>query len=129
MSEIRRVSLIIAGAGVCSEGEPAILLLSQRGRWLLPAAIAGKEAQTARLALTLLQQLLGPCPGQRMWLLGVWGAVAVYLAVVPSPVLIQGGRWWVAREAVALLSEPEARLVQRARQWLADGGQHRRGIA
>jgi hypothetical protein len=123
---IQRMALIIASLG--EQEQPVILLLSQRGRWTLPSAICG-QCQTWRLALALLGQLIGPCPGQRVWLLGFWPPVAAYLALIPARAQVVGGRWWPAKEAAALVSASEAALIRRAAAWLADGGASRRGIA
>ena len=121
---VQRVDLI-----VLSQPEREILLLSHRGRWEIPSAICGQGAPTWRLALALLANLSGPCPGPRVWLLGFWPPVAAYLALIPGPVQVVGGRWWPGSEAAALVfSDQERWLISRALAWLADGA-HRRGIA
>ena len=124
---VQRVDLVL----VCSQGEERkVLLLSHRGRWEIPSAICGQGAPTWRLALALLANLIGPCPGQRVWLLGCWPPVAAYLACIPGPVQVVAGRWWPGAEAAALVtSDQESWLIRRALAWLADGGAHRRGIA
>ncbi|WP_376793618.1 hypothetical protein [Thermogemmatispora sp.] len=123
---MQRVDLIVASLG--EREQPVILLLSQRGRWTLPSALCGQGCQTWRLALALLANLIGPCPGQRVWLLGCWPPAAAYLALIPGPAQVVGGRWWPAKEAAALLTGQETWFIRRARQWLADGGASRRGI-
>jgi hypothetical protein len=126
---VHRIDLVVVSYGD-GTGSPLVLLLSQRGRWTLPSAICGQGCQTQRLALALLQQLVGSCPGQRIWLLGHWPPVAAYLALVPAPAgRGAGGHWWTAKEAVPLVCQQEASLIRRAVQWLADGGASRRGIA
>ncbi|MBX5459409.1 MAG: hypothetical protein IRZ31_21165 [Thermogemmatispora sp.] len=130
MSQISRVALLIFRG---DPQQPNIWLLrDRRGAWLLPAAVCAAGAHTGKLALALLQSLAGSCPGQRLWLLGLWPPVAAYLALLPDGAggeSSAGGRWWPAKEAAALVSASEAALIRRAATWLADGGASRRGIA
>jgi hypothetical protein len=129
MSQISRVALLIFRG---DPQQPNIWLLrDHRGAWLLPAAVCAAGAHTGKLALALLQSLAGSCPGQRLWLLGLWPPVAAYLALLPDGrgESSAGGRWWPAKEAAALVSASEAALIRRAATWLADGGASRRGIA
>ncbi|WP_151729112.1 hypothetical protein [Thermogemmatispora aurantia] len=123
MSQISRVALLIFRG---DPQQPNIWLLrDRRGAWLLPAAVCAAGAHTGKLALALLQSLAGSCPGQRLWLLGLWPPVAAYLALIPAPAQVVGGRWWPAKEAAALTSQQEAWLIRRASQWLEDEGARR----
>nr|BBH95153.1 hypothetical protein KTA_33520 [Thermogemmatispora argillosa] len=130
MSHISRVVLLIFHS---DPQQPLIWLLrDRRGAWHLPAAVCAAGAHTGKLALVLLQSLAGSCPGQRLWLLGLWPPVAAYLALLPDGAggeSSAGGCWWPAKEAAALLTGQEAWLIRRASQWLADGGANRRGLA
>jgi hypothetical protein len=129
MSQISRVALLIFRG---DPQQPNIWLLrDRRGAWLLPAAVCAAGAHTGKLALALLQSLAGSCPGQRLWLLGLWPPLAAYLALLPDGggESSAGGRWWPPVEAAALVSASEAALIRRAAAWLADGGASRRGIA
>jgi hypothetical protein len=128
MSQISRVALLIF------RGDPQqpIVWLHYRGAWHLPATVCATGAHTGKLALALLQSLAGSCPGQRLWLLGLWPPVAAYLALLSDGAggeSSAGGRWWPAKEAAALVSASEAALIRRAATWLAEGGASRRGIA
>jgi hypothetical protein len=83
-------------------------------------------AQTGKLAVRLLDQLLGEWSRRRLWLLGYWPPVAVYLALVDG-VSVVG--WWPVDAAIEVVQPREARLIGRAVQWLQqEWGIARRGM-
>jgi hypothetical protein len=128
VGHITRMELLVFRDGCCW------LLQDRRGAWHLPAAHTAAGAHTGQLALALLKLLGLARPGQRVWLLGLWPPVAVYLALLPDGAAdlttsASAGDWWPPAEAAALVAAKDAERILRAAAWLADGGASRRGIA
>ena len=123
MSQVSRVELVV----LSYPEQPSVLLLRDgRGGWHLPAVVCGMGAQTGKLAVRLLDQLLGEWSRRRLWLLGYWPPVAVYLALVDG-VSVVG--WWPVDAAIEVVQPREARLIGRAVQWLQqEWGIARRGM-